>query len=162
MANRNIIKWRKGFPPVGSTPHLVEGMDTYVAVFNSNDNPDIDSGQVANGEWMSTEPIPTDIHSDFIITAERLAGSSNLPLEIEGCMDPFMKNKTGDAWDSLQGEDLTWNVSGSANPNNVLDWVKVNIAEIGLMPYIRLAYKNSTGGAVTVVWRVTVNFDRGI
>tara|TARA_R100000781_G_scaffold105442_1_gene69294 strand:- start:175 stop:660 length:486 start_codon:yes stop_codon:yes gene_type:complete len=161
MANRNVLKWRKGIANV-SLPHLVDSMETYTVVINSNDQPDLNGGEVVNGDWIVTEPIPSDIHSDFIITAQRLMGTTDLPLEIEGCMDPFMKNKTGDSWESLQGEDLTWNVSGSANPNNVLDWVKVNIAEIGLMPYIRLAYKNTTGSNTLPVWRVTVNFDRGI
>ena len=163
MANRNIIPWDKGFPPAELTPQIKDAMETHVAVFSTIYTPDLNSGNIIDGDWMPSEPIPTDIHSDFIITAERLTGSADLPIEIEGALDPFMKNKTGTSgWESMTGQDLVWKISGGVNPTPGMDWVKVDIAEIGVMPYIRLAYKNSTGSTQTVAWRVTVNFDRGV
>jgi hypothetical protein len=163
MANHSKpIKWERGSHSETNPMHK-SFADSYFATFQVNDLPGLTT--VANGDWLTTEPIPQDICSDFILTCRRMAGTVDLPLEIEGSHDPFMKNKTGSAagedWESMTGQDLVWNISGTANPTPWFDWVKFDLAEIGVMPYIRLAYKNSTGSATSPIHQVTLSFERG-
>ena len=116
-------------------------------------------------EWIVTEPIPGPITSDFIVYVKRNSGSSDLKLDIEGTLSTnsgikSTRDNDETGWESMLDVTMTYEISGTTSPTPAGDWFKWDIAENGIMPLMRLAWKNETVASLMADWNISISFMR--
>ena len=159
MANVYVAQWNRGAKNA-TLPHTTDHKDVWYAILDGSGG--IGGANVPNLDWMVTAPIPQDISSDFIISAYRVLGSNDLNLDVEGSIHGGGDKNDSSSWDSITGGAFTWAGSGSTSATTAGDHFRYDIGENGVMPRMRLGYRNSSGSTFSSVWRVYISFERGM